>query len=526
MNKHIQKGKVLFQKLIKILVRFWVSIKFILLRQFNKNIYTRILFTNVLCFVICLTALITIFDFTVTQVTYNQLQQQSLRKVKRVNFALLEQGNLEWLVPTTGEDNKSLDNQQELLVFLADAFDAKISIFNKEGTIVSTSAKQEVVAGSQVDKKFIKIISTGETITTKIIDNETGDPVFIAAIPMGDSIDSIDTIKNGILLEIKPSNLDPTINKMRLYLIVGGMFILIIVIFISVYQAMFISKPISRLATSIAELDSGNYFIQGDDVPLDEVKILTVQLNKLTEKMQKIQEQNQKVEEERTQLFAEISHELRTPLTAVQGFVEAILDGIVEDKDLLDRYLEIIYTQTLHINRLIDDILQLSRLESETIILEKIPLDLVSIVQSIIMSMKPIAQAKNISILFEKNIEQAIIMGDIDRVEQVIRNLLKNAVNATEDGEITFKIEIPENEVILTIQDNGIGISNAELPLIWNRFYRSKKHRSNVKQQEGTGLGLVIVKQLVQLHNGTIEVESQLGNGTIFYVHFPSLKQV
>lgn len=523
MNKHIQQGKVLFQRLIKTLVRFWISIKCLLLKQFNKNIYTRILFTNVLCFVICLTALLAVFDFTVTQVTYNQLQQQSLRTVKRVNFALLEQDNLEWLVPPTDKDKKSLDNQQELLIFLADAFDAKISIFNMEGTIVSTSAKQEVVAGDQVDKKFIKIISTGETITTKIIDQETGDPVFIAAIPMGDSID---TIKNGILLEIKPSNLDPTINKMRSYLILGGMVILLIVIFISVYQAMFISRPISRLATSIAELDSDNYFIQGDDVPLDEIKILTVQLNKLTEKMQKIQEQNQKVEEERTQLFAEISHELRTPLTAVQGFVEAILDGIVEDKDLLDRYLEIIYTQTLHINRLIDDILQLSRLESNTIILEKIPLDLVSIVQNIIISMKPIAQAKNISILFEKNIEQAIIMGDIDRVEQVIRNLLRNAINATEDGEITFKIDIPQNEVILTIQDNGIGISNAELPLIWNRFYRSKKQRSNVKQQEGTGLGLVIVKQLVQLHNGKIDVESQLGNGTIFYLNFPSLKQV
>ena len=523
MNKHTPYIEVLFQKLIQTLVRFWFSSKTFLLKQFNKNIYTRILFTNVLCFVICLTALIATFDFTVKQATYNQVQQEALQKAKSVNFALLEQNDLEWLAPSTDKDNNTLDNQQGLLRFLSDVFDAKISVFDREGNIIATSAKQEIVAGSQVEKKIVEIISSGETLTTKIVDHDTGNPILIAAIPMGESKD---TIENGIMLEIEPSKLDPTINKMRLYLIIGGMFILLIVIFISVYQAMFISRPISRLTTSIAEIDSGNYVIQGDDSPLDEVKTLTNQLNKLTEKMQKIQEQNQKVESERTQLFAEISHELRTPLTAVQGFVEAIQDGVVQDKALLDKYLEIIHTQTIHINRLVDDILQLSRLESGNISLEKVPLDLVSLVQGVIFSMKAIAQTKNISILFEKNMEQAMIMGDIDRIEQVIRNLLKNAINATEDGEITVKVEIPQHEVILTIKDNGIGISSEELPHIWDRFYRSKKPRGNVKQQEGSGLGLLIVKQLVQLNNGKIDVESQLGNGTIFFVRFPSLTEV
>lgn len=523
MNKPIQHKKVLFQKLIQKLVKFWVSIKYFLMKQFNKNIYTRILFTNVLCFVICLAALISIFDFTVNQVTYNQLQQESLRKAKRVNFALLEQDNLDWLIPPTKGVNNSEDNQQGLLRFLSGVFDAKISVFDMEGNIIATSAKEEVVAGSKVEKKFISTISSGETITKKIIDDETGNLAFVSAVPMGDSVD---TIEHGILLEIKPSKLDPTIDKMRLYLILGGMFILLIVIFISVYQAMFISRPILKLATSIAELDTGNYVIHGEDATLDEVKTLTIQLKKLTEKTQKIHVKNQRVEGERTQLFAEISHELRTPLTAMQGFVEAIQDGIVEDKDMLDRYLNIIYTQTLHINRLVDDILQLSRLESGAISLEKVPLDLVTLVQGVINSMKTIAQAKNISIQFGKNVEQAIIMGDVDRIEQVIRNLLKNAINATEDGEITINVETPQNEVILTIKDNGIGMSSEDLPRIWDRFYRSKNQRGNAKQQEGSGLGLLIVKQLVELHNGKIDVESQVGNGTIFYVRFPSLKEV
>jgi signal transduction histidine kinase len=520
MNKYVQQGKEFAQKLIQILVKFCLFLKRFFLKQFNKNIYTRILFTNVLCFVVCLTALITLFDFAVKQVTYNQIQQEVLRKAKRTNFALLQQNNMELMVPSIGKDNNSTNNQQELLKFLSDIFDAKITVFDKEGNIVATSAEQEVVAGLQVEKKFTEIISSGETITTKIVDNETGELVVIAAIPMGDSKDAIE---NGILLEINPSELDLNINKMRLYLIIGGIFILLMVIFISVYQAMHIARPISRLATFMAECDHGNYVIPKDDHALDEVKILTSQLSKLTGKMQKIQEENQRVEEERTRLFAEISHELRTPLTAIQGFVEAIQDGIVQDKDLQDKYLEIIYTQTIHINRLVDDILQLSRLESGSISLEKLPLDLVALVQGVVISMEAMAQAKNISIVVEKEIEEAKIIGDIDRIEQVIRNLLQNAINATENGEIKVRVEILQREVILIIKDNGMGISSEDLPHIWDRFYRSKNQRGNVKLQQGSGLGLVIVKQLVQLHRGKIDVESQLGKGTIFYVRFPSL---
>ncbi|AOT71927.1 sensor histidine kinase [Geosporobacter ferrireducens] len=519
MNRYVQQGKVLARKLIRTLVKFGLFLRQFLLKQFNKNIYTRILFMNVLCFVICFVALITAFDFTVKQVTYNQIQQDTLRKAKRVNFALLQQNNLKWLGAFADEQNNGTYNQQEVLTSLSDVFNAKITVFDREGNIVTTSAKQDIVPGSQVEKNFIKIISTGEIITARIIDNETGELVFIAAIPMGDSKD---TIENGILLEMKSPKIDPDINKMRLYLITGGIFILLMVIFISVYQAMHISKPISRLATSIAGLDSKNYVIQEDEPALDEIKTLTSQLNKLNEKMQKIQEENQKGEEERTRLFAEISHELRTPLTSVQGFVEAIQDGIVQDKDLLDRYLEIIYTQTMHINRLVDDILQLSRLESGSISLEKTPLDLVTLTQGVVVSIGAMAQARNTSVLFEKNTERAMILGDIDRIEQVIRNLLQNAISATKDGEITVRVEILQHEVILTIKDNGIGISSEELPRIWDRFYRSKNQRGNGKLQQSSGLGLVIVKQLVKLHHGKIDVESQLGKGTVFYVRFPA----
>ncbi|MEA4963412.1 sensor histidine kinase [Lutispora sp.] len=520
MNRYESLIKKRIGKFLQVFKKLGLSLKCFFIEQFNRNIYTRILLINVICFVLSLSALIAFFDFSVKQVAYNQIQQELLRKAKRANFALLQKATWNQLALSEYEGNNLIQSQQEQIKFLSDIFDAKITIFDKSANIVATSAKQEIVPGSQVDKSFAKTISMGETMTAKIINKETKELTFIAVVPMGDSND---IIVNGILLEATPSKLDHNIAKMRLCLILVGIFILIIIIFISVYQAIFISKPISRLSTSMAELNSGNY-VRDQYLPtLDEVKALTDQFNKLAEKMQKIQEENKSIEGERTRLFSEISHELRTPLTAVQGFVEAIQDGIVQDKDLLDKYLEIIYTQTIHINRLVDDMLQLSRLESSSMKLEKSPLNLVTLAHGVVESMEALVQTMNITIIFEKNTDQAMILGDTDRIEQIIRNLLQNAINATGNGKIIVRVEDSPHSIILTVKDNGIGISSDDLPHIWDRFYQNKSQRNAAKAKRGSGLGLVIVKQLVLLHNGKIEVESQPGIGTTFCVYFPAL---
>lgn len=517
MSKYLRQSKVLLQGAIRAILGFWIIVKHILREHFNKNIYTRVLFTNVIVFVLCLVALTVFSDLAVKQVTYDQVQQELLRKAKRVNFALLQQNDRAWWVPPTGQDNGQDRSLQELLRFLADLFDARITIFDKEGSIVATSAKQEVVPGKQIQEEFIDTISGGETSSTRVVDKETGEITIIAVIPMGDSKD---VIENGILLEAKPSNLDLNINKIRLHLVIGGMGMLLLIIIISIYQAMYISRPISGLATAMAEISSGNYDVKIDDHLLDEVKVLTGQLNKLTEKMQRIQGESRVLEEERARFFAEISHELRTPLTAVQGFVEAIRDGMVQDEALLDKYLEIIYTQTIHISRLVDDILQLSRLESGTITIEKIPVDLVALARGVATSMEEVARGRGTAIAFEQKVEKAMILGDSDRIEQVIRNLLQNAINATENGTIKVGVELLPGEAVLTVQDTGTGISSEELPHVWDRFYRARKWHANVGKQQGSGLGLIIVKQLVQLHGGRIDVESQLGKGTTFRVYF------
>lgn len=287
---------------------------------------------------------------------------------------------------------------------------------------------------------------------------------------------------------------------------------------------MQISKPISQLATTVAEVSRGSFSLSTDDKDLDEINVLTYQLNKLAERLQQLQAESQRIEQEKTRLFSEISHEIRTPLTSVQGFVEAIRDGMVQDEAVMEKYLDTIYTQTLHISRLVDDLLAISRLESGNITVEKLPVNLSALTQSVVAAMEGLASNKNTSILLEKA-ENALVLGDVDRMEQIIKNLIKNAIEATENGTIKVSVEVRQDKVFLTVEDSGVGISPDDLPHIWERFYRAKNHRRSYTQEEGSGLGLVIVKKLVELQDGKIDVTSKLGKGTTFTVSFPSYNQ-
>jgi len=367
MSTYLQQSRKKLQSVIRAVHRFLLIIKRTLLEQFNKNLYTRILFTNVTVFIFALAAVTMFSGYVVKQATYDQVQQELLREAKRVNFALLQQRELAWGNPAGKQTSGQSEAQQDLLKFLADSFDAKITVFDKQGKISGTSAEQEVVPGTKVDAKFIELLTKGEPAATRTIDKETGQLTFIAIVPMGNNKDAIE---NGILLETKSANLDLALNNMRLYLLIGAIVILVIIIIVSVYLAMYISRPISRLTTTVAEISRGSYVFNDDDQPLDEINILAGQLSKLTVRLQKIQAESCRMEEEKARLFAEISHELRTPLTSVQGFVEAIRDGVVHDEALQEKYLDTIYTQTVHISRLVDDMLALSRLESGNITVE------------------------------------------------------------------------------------------------------------------------------------------------------------
>ncbi|GIQ65421.1 PAS domain-containing sensor histidine kinase [Paenibacillus cisolokensis] len=241
-----------------------------------------------------------------------------------------------------------------------------------------------------------------------------------------------------------------------------------------------------------------------------------------------------RLERMRSEFVANVSHELKTPIAAVKGFAETLLGGAVDDPETARAFLQIIFDESDRLNRLIGDILELSKIESRRVPLQFSPVELSSFLERTVEVVKTEAARKSIAL--ELKCEQDLyVEADEDRLRQIMMNLLANGINYTpEGGKVTVIAEAiaangepaPEGadyeRVRIRITDTGIGIPKKDLPRIFERFYRVDKARS--RSSGGTGLGLSIVKHLVELHKGTISVDSVVGKGTTFTLELPVLQ--
>jgi two-component system, OmpR family, phosphate regulon sensor histidine kinase PhoR len=228
-----------------------------------------------------------------------------------------------------------------------------------------------------------------------------------------------------------------------------------------------------------------------------------------------------RLERVRSEFVANVSHELRTPLTCIKGYLETLLDGALDDRVHARRFLEVAGTHAERLDRLIDDLLELSNIESGRVTLTPMRLDLGDVVASVA------AMFEGRTAQSRQTLERAVSAGvtvraDRDRLVQILVNLVDNAVKFTSEGG-WIRIESgpsPRRMVEVRVRDSGIGIPSTDLPRITERFYRVDKTRS--REIGGTGLGLAIVKHLVQAHGGELRIASELGHGTIVSFTLPS----
>lgn len=229
-----------------------------------------------------------------------------------------------------------------------------------------------------------------------------------------------------------------------------------------------------------------------------------------------------RLERMRSEFVANVSHELKTPIAAVKGFAETMLSGAVKDEETANAFLQIIYDESERLNRLIGDILELSKIESRRVPLMLSPVDISRFMNNTIAILEVSSHKKNITVNLTAP-EELYMEADEDRLRQVFVNLLSNAISYTpEGGTVDVNITLTEQEQVrIAISDTGIGIPEKDLPRIFERFYRVDKARS--RGSGGTGLGLSIVKHLVELHKGTISVRSVVGKGTTFTIELPTI---
>ncbi|SDC26753.1 two-component system, OmpR family, sensor histidine kinase ResE [Candidatus Frackibacter sp. WG11] len=227
------------------------------------------------------------------------------------------------------------------------------------------------------------------------------------------------------------------------------------------------------------------------------------------------------LEQLQKEFVANVSHELKTPLTSIQGFVKAIRDKVVTDEELEQEYLNIILDEVKRLTRLVNDLLDLSQIESGQIAMNIAEYNLKDIIEQTVLNLQPQIDKKNLTINIESSDDAEFnIFLDRDRIGQVLLNLLNNAISFTpESGEIKVQIKDLGEEVKVSIEDSGPGIPEDELKYIWNRFHKVDKART--RTGNGTGLGLSIVKEIIEQHQGQIGVESKLGEGAKFNFILP-----
>lgn len=234
-----------------------------------------------------------------------------------------------------------------------------------------------------------------------------------------------------------------------------------------------------------------------------------------------------RLERIRKDFVANVSHELKTPITAIKGFTETLVDN-KHDSKTSEQFLDIIFEESKRIESLVEDLLMLSTLEQENLQLQLSTFRLADIIDEILPYMTEHAKYHQVQLDIHVP-NHFFITADRGKIKQVIINLLVNAINYTpEDGSVTLKVEDDDEQIILTVQDTGLGIGEKHLSRIFERFYRVDKARS--RHTGGTGLGLAIVKHIVESHNGTVQVESKENQGSIFSVqlnkHGPAERRV
>lgn len=228
-----------------------------------------------------------------------------------------------------------------------------------------------------------------------------------------------------------------------------------------------------------------------------------------------------RLEQLRRELLVDVSHELRTPLTSIQGFVEALRDGIVEDEETRERYLATIHEEVVRLSRLIRDLLDLSLMQAGHTAWALAPVDVGAVVKRVASRLSPEANAKGITIALSVSTSLTPVLANEGRIEQAVENLLSNAVNFTPaGGQIEVAATEQGAEVKVSVRDTGPGIPAEDLPRIWERFYRVEKSRARL--HGGAGLGLAIVKHIVEAHGGTVAVESRPGAGSVFSFTLPA----
>ena len=289
----------------------------------------------------------------------------------------------------------------------------------------------------------------------------------------------------------------------------------------------YLSRPLGKIDRDIMKMANGDYSVIAASSQRTQLGRLEMALDGLAGRLRMIQEERKELDRVRQDFFANVSHELRTPITVIRGYSESLSDGVITDEAQILDYYHRIVQECQGMERLVGDLFILSKMQNPDFMIDKELVSLVQIFSDVVRNGKILGQEKHISMEFSSPPDNpCLVMGDYDRLRQMFLIIVDNAIKFSHENgkiEITMTESLPNEKTNNTkarldieIRDYGVGIAEEQLPYVFEKFYKSKLEQN----EKGTGLGLMIAKQIALRHDGDIRVESKEGEGTVFYFSF------
>ncbi|HEY9164741.1 MAG TPA: ATP-binding protein [Candidatus Kryptonia bacterium] len=275
------------------------------------------------------------------------------------------------------------------------------------------------------------------------------------------------------------------------------------------------SNILNTIVEALRRISAGDLSVQLPETGADDLKQISKLTNQIVRNLQSDIARFEKLEKVRSEFLANVSHELRTPIFSIQGFIETLIDGAMDDPKVNREFLMKAYQHSERLNTLLNDLIEISRIESGEMRMSFRYFDITEFLANVIEELKPKAERKSLTLSVCMKPDEILVLGDRDRLRQVMWNLIDNSVKYTDEG---GKIEVgytdTPDHVRVFVKDTGCGIGDEHIARIFERFYRVDKDRS--RSVGGTGLGLAIVKHIVEAHKSRIEVKSEPGKGSEF----------
>ncbi|MDW8802049.1 ATP-binding protein [Clostridium sp. A1-XYC3] len=478
----------------------------------KRNLFSKLFLTYLLLILLAIGIVSSLFYVFFNNYYYGIREQQLLTQGKEISK-----------VVSTNIKNKDFAQIDETIKVYNKINVSRMWIVNKEGNIISGPSKIDNPDNECPESEEIRRALNGEIVINRGNIRYSADPVLSVALPI-----YVEGNIGGAVFVCNPlSDINNSISQALKIVILAGVIAVIVLASVSFFISRNITKPIKEITEISLEMAKGNFTQRVKFTSNDEIGKLAETFNYMTVKLDKTlrdleQEKDKMIEMERMQreFVANASHELRTPLTSVRGYIEAILDGVINKKEQEKKYLRIVLKETLRLHKLVNSLLDLSRMEAGHVKINKRQLSINEVIEKAVNRLKPLAEENDLSLELEKSADLPKVIGDEDLIEQVIINYVTNAVRFTpKSGRILVKSDISDGKVNVHVIDTGIGISPEELPNVWKRFYKINDARPLSK--EGSGLGLSLVKELMELLGGRAWAESFPGKGSIFSFSLP-----